>query len=117
MGLFIPDCYDIFKDKNSKKRAMQIEAIVYKRNKALENRIKVAKSAIKNNDMKTFCEVMHVDTKLFSKELESLPEEERKRALEDARQSAKEQQERLVKVQHQQWEKERNIKYGYIQDN
>lgn len=103
MGLFIPDCYDIFKDKNSKKRAMQIEAIVYKRNKAVENRVK--------RDM------IAIETGNFSKMLESLPEEERKRALEDTRQSAKEQQERLVKVQHQQWEKERNIKHGCIQDN
>ena len=95
---------------------MQIEAIAYKRTKAVENRIKVAKAAIENNDMKTFCEVMNVDTKLFSKELESLPEDEQKVILEEARQSAKEQQERLVKVQHQQWEKEHNIKHGYIQN-
>ena len=116
MDLFNSSCYDIFKDENSKKRAMEIDAIAYRRNKAVENRIKVAKSAIENNDMKTFCEVMNVDTKLFSKELEKLPEDERKRALEDARQSAKEQQERISKAQHQQWEKERNIKYGYIKN-
>ena len=48
-------------------------------------------------------------------EVESLPEEERKRVLEDARQSAKEQQERLAIAQHEQWEKERNIKHGFIQ--
>ena len=115
MDLFIPG-YDIFKDENSKKRAMQIEAIAYRRNKAVENRIKVAKAAIENNDMKTFCEVMHVDTKLFSKELERLPEDEQKVILDEARQSAKEQQERLAIVQHQQWEKKRNIKHGYIQN-
>ena len=117
MDLFIPNCYDIFKDEKTRKKIMQLDAIAYKRTKAVENRIKVAKVAIENNDMKTFCEVMHVDTKLFSKELERLPEDERKRALEDARQSAKKQQERLVIGQHQQWEKERNIKYGYIQSN
>ena len=98
MDLFNSNCYDIFKDENFKKHAMEINAIAYRRNKAVENRIKVAKAAIKNNDMKTFSEVMHVDTKLFSKELEKLPEDERKIVIEDARQSAKEQQERLNKV-------------------
>ena len=48
--------------------------------------------------------------------LDRMEPDERKRALEDARQSAKEQQERLVIVQHQRWEKERNIKYGYIKN-
>ena len=70
MDLFIPNCYDIFKDEKTRKKIMQLDAIAYKRTKAVENRIKVAKVAIENNDMKTFCEVMHVDTKLFSKELD-----------------------------------------------
>ena len=96
MELF--DCYNIFKDEKARKRVMKLDAIAYRRNKAVENRIKVAKSAIENHDMKTFCEVMNVDTKLFSKELERLPEDEQKVILEDARQSAKEQQERLSKV-------------------
>ena len=98
MDLFDSNCYDIFKDEKTKKRVMKIDAIAYKRTKAVENRIKVAKAAIENHDMKTFCEVMHVDTKLFSKELEKLPEDERKIVIEDTRQSAKEQQERLNKV-------------------
>ena len=34
----------------------------------------VARYEIENHDMKTFCEVMHVDTKLFSKELEQHPD-------------------------------------------
>lgn len=101
MDLFIPG-YDIFKDENSKKRAMQIEAIAYRRNKAVERRVK--------RDM------IAIETGSFSKMLESLPEEEQKIILEDARQSAKEQQEKLAIVQHQQWEKEHNIKHGYIQD-
>ena len=64
--------------------------------------------------MKTFCEVMHVDTKLFSKELEKLPEDERKAVLEDARQSAKKQQERLDKIQHEDYLKRHNLKEVYI---
>ena len=60
---------------------------------------------------------MNVDTKLFTKELEKLPEDERERGLEDARRSAKEQQERLAIAQHEQWKKERNIKYGFIHNN
>lgn len=102
MDLFNSNCYDIFKDEKTRKKIMKLDAIACKRSRAVENRIKVAKSAIENNDMKTFCEVMNVDTKLFSKELESLPEDERKVALEDARQSAKEQQERLFLAQLQQ---------------
>ena len=101
MDLFISG-YDIFKDGKSKKRAMQIEAIAYKRAKAVESRIK--------RDM------IAIETGSYSKMLESLPEDERKRALEDARQSAKDQQERLATAQHEQWEKERNIKHGYIQN-
>ena len=110
------ELYDIFKDEKTRKRVMKLEEIAYKRTKAVENRIKVAKAAIENHDMKTFCEVMHVDTKLFSKKLEKLPEDERKRVLEDAKQSAKEQQKRLEKVQYQHWEEECNIKHGYIQN-
>lgn len=98
MDLFNSSCYDVFKDEKTKKRVMKIDAIAYKRNKAVENRIKVAMAAIENNDMKTFCDVMHVDIKLFSKELEKLPEDERKIILENVKQSAKEQKERLNKV-------------------
>ena len=64
--------------------------------------VKVEADKKEDNDMKTFYEVRHIDTKLFSEELEKLPEDERKRALEDARQSAKEQQERLFLAQLQQ---------------
>ena len=52
----------------------------------------------------------------FSEMIDKLPEDQSKIVLEDAKQSAKKQQERLSIAQHQQWEKERNIKYGYIQD-
>ena len=100
MDLF--NCYNnMFKDEKTRKKMLKIERIRYNREKALRNR--VAKEI----------EVM----KSFSEIIEDLPEDERKRVLEDARQSAKEQQERLAIVQHQQWEKERNIKHGYIQNN
>lgn len=109
MDLFNSNCYSIIKDKKLRKKIMKLDAIACKRSRAVENRIKVAKSAIENNDMKTFCEVMHVDTKLFLKELEKLPEDEQKVILEDARQSAKKQQERLVKIQHEDYLKRHNI--------
>lgn len=67
--------------------------------------------------MKTFCEVMHVDTSKVMETIDNLPEDERERVLTDARQSAKEQQERLAIAQHEQWEKERNIKHGFVQNN
>lgn len=67
------------------------------------------RNAKENNDMRTFCEIMNVDTKLFTKELEKLPEDERERFLEDARQSAKEQQRRLKK-----YLKQLNLKEVYI---
>ena len=115
MDLFIPG-YDIFKDENSKKRAMQIEAIAYRRNKAVENRIRLANAAIENHDIEMACAALHIDTTI-AEMLDRMDPNERKRALEDARQSAKEQQERLAIAQHEQWEKERNIKYGFIQNN
>lgn len=49
----------------------------------------------------------------FSEMIDKLPEDQRKIVLEDAKQSAKKQQERLSIAQHQQWEKERNIKSCY----
>ena len=53
MDLFNSNCYDIFKDENSKKRAMQIEAIAYRRNKAVESRVKRDMDAIQiAKDMK-----------------------------------------------------------------
>lgn len=100
MDLFNFNCYDICKNEETKKKLMNIDAIAYKRARAVENRIKVAKAALSNNDMKTFCEVMHVDTKLFSKVLDDLPEDERKRVLEDAKKSAKEQQDRKSNNQY-----------------
>ena len=64
--------------------------------------------------MKTFCEIMNVDTKLFTKELEKLPEDEREIVLEDARRSAKELQKRLVVIQHKEYLKYHNLKEVYI---
>ena len=84
-------------DEKARKRAMEIEAIAYKRTKFVENRIKVAKVAIENHDIEMAYAALHIDTN-FAEMLDRMDPNERKRALEDARQSAKEQQERLSKV-------------------
>lgn len=107
------DCYDIFKDEKARKRAMEIEAIAYRRTKAMENRIRLAEAAIENHDIETVCAAFQINTTIAEK-LDRMDPDERKRALEDARRSAKEQQDKLAKVQHQQWEKEHKIKYGYV---
>ena len=95
MELF--DCYNIFKDEKARKRVMEIDAIAYRRNKAIENRIKLANAAIENHDIKMACAALHIDTTI-AEMLDRMEPDERKRALEDARQSAKEQQEKLSKV-------------------
>ena len=97
MSLFNYNCYDIFKDENSKKRAMEIDAIAYRRNKAVENRIRLANAAIENYDIEMACAALHIETTI-AEMLDRMDPDERKRALEDARQSAKKQQERLNKV-------------------
>lgn len=79
------DCLSFIKEDNIRKRFLNIEAIAYKRTKAVENRIKVAKAAIANNDIKTFCEVMNVDTRLVMNEIESIPNEEREVFIKDMR--------------------------------
>ena len=95
MKLF--DCYNIFNDEKARKQAMEIEVIAYRRNKAVENRIKLANAAIENHDIKTACTALNIDTTI-AEMLDRMEPDERKRALEDARQSAKEQQKRLNKV-------------------
>ena len=95
MELF--DCYNIFKDEKDCKRAMEIEAIAYRRTKAVENRIRMAEAAIENHDIETACAAFQINTTI-AEMLDRMDPDERKRALEDARQSAKEQQERLNKV-------------------
>ena len=109
MDLF--DCYNIFKDENIKKRAIKLEAIAHKRTAAVANRIKVAKASIANNDMNTFCEVMRIDTKLFSKMVDSLPEDERKQQKMLAVQATEEQKKRLDAVQYQEYLKRQKLAY------
>ena len=91
------DCYDIFKDEKARKCAMEIEAIAYRRTKAMENRIRMAEAAIENHDIETACAVFQINTTI-AEMLDRMDPDERKRVLEDARQSAKEQQKRLNKV-------------------
>lgn len=62
MDLF--SCYDIFPDEKTKKRAMEIEAIAYRRNKAVENKIRLAKAAIENHNMEMAYAAMNIDTTL-----------------------------------------------------
>lgn len=92
MDLF--SCYDIFPDEETKKRVMEIDAIAYRRNKAVENKIRLAEAAIENHDIEMAYAAMNIDTTV-AEMLNRMDPVERKRVLEDARQSAKEQQKKV----------------------